>query len=64
MQAQLLRSQSEHVEPPRVANRLLRRARDFADVEGNGTITLSIAQIALDRLELMKWVSTQWTAAF
>ena len=35
---------------PRVANRLLRRARDFADVEGNGTITLSIAQIALDRL--------------
>jgi Holliday junction DNA helicase RuvB len=27
---------------PRVANRLLRRARDFADVRGNGTITCDI----------------------
>ena len=26
---------------PRVANRMLRRARDFAQVEGNGTITLN-----------------------
>jgi holliday junction DNA helicase RuvB len=35
---------------PRVANRMLRRARDFAEVEGNGTITLEIAQLALQRL--------------
>lgn len=37
---------------PRVANRLLRRARDFAEVEGNGRITLEIARIALSRLEV------------
>lgn len=35
---------------PRVANRLLRRARDFADVEGDGEITLEIARLALSRL--------------
>ena len=35
---------------PRVANRLLRRARDFADVEGDGTITVDIVRLALDRL--------------
>lgn len=35
---------------PRVANRLLRRARDFAEVEGNGTITLEITKVALERL--------------
>lgn len=35
---------------PRVANRLLRRARDFAEVEGDGTITLEITKIALERL--------------
>jgi len=35
---------------PRVANRMLRRARDFAEVEGNGTITLDIAKLALERL--------------
>lgn len=32
---------------PRIANRLLRRVRDFAAVEGNGTITLPITQAAL-----------------
>ncbi len=37
---------------PRIANRLLRRTRDFADVKGNGTITMDIAQFALDRLEV------------
>mgnify|MGYP001424723122 CR=1 FL=1 len=37
---------------PRIANRLLRRTRDFADVKGNGTITMEIAQFALDRLEV------------
>ena len=35
---------------PRVANRLLRRARDFADVEGDGVIDLDIARLALGRL--------------
>ena len=34
---------------PRIANRLLRRLRDWAEVEGNGTITLAIAQKGLDR---------------
>ncbi len=37
---------------PRIANRLLRRTRDFADVKGNGTITMDIAKFALDRLEV------------
>jgi Holliday junction DNA helicase RuvB len=35
---------------PRVANRLLRRVRDFAEVEGDGTVTRPSAQRALDRL--------------
>lgn len=33
---------------PRIANRLLRRVRDYADVEADGVITLVIAQQALD----------------
>jgi holliday junction DNA helicase RuvB len=37
---------------PRIANRLLRRTRDFAEVKGNGTITLEIAKIALEALEV------------
>ena len=37
---------------PRIANRLLARARDFAQVEGNGTVDLSMAKIALARLEV------------
>ena len=37
---------------PRIANRLLRRVRDFADVMGNGEITKDIAMVALDRLEI------------
>jgi Holliday junction DNA helicase RuvB len=35
---------------PRIANRLLRRVRDFAEVIGDGNITVKIAKIALDRL--------------
>ena len=35
---------------PRIANRLLRRVRDFATVEGNGSIDGDIAASALDRL--------------
>lgn len=37
---------------PRIANRLLRRTRDFADIKGDGTITLDIANIALTALEV------------
>lgn len=37
---------------PRVSNRLLRRVRDFAEVEGNGTITKEIAEHALNFLEI------------
>jgi len=37
---------------PRIANNLLRRTRDFAQVKGNGTITLSIAEMALNALEV------------
>lgn len=37
---------------PRIANRLLKRVRDFADVMGNGEITKEIAEIALGRLEI------------
>lgn len=35
---------------PRIANRLLNRVLDFAIVEGNGKITLKVAQLALKRL--------------
>lgn len=37
---------------PRIANRFLKRARDFAQVVGNGIITQEIASIALDKLEV------------
>ncbi len=37
---------------PRVANRLLKRVRDFADVLGNGEITEKTAEMALDKLEI------------
>lgn len=37
---------------PRIANNLLRRTRDFAQVEGDGTITSDIARMALQALEV------------
>ncbi len=37
---------------PRIANALLRRIRDFAQVKGNGSIELSIAQYGLDALNV------------
>ncbi|UQA62281.1 Holliday junction branch migration DNA helicase RuvB [Polyangium aurulentum] len=37
---------------PRVANRLLRRARDFAEVLGGGRITAQIARTTAERLEI------------
>jgi len=35
---------------PRIANHLLRRVRDFAEVDGDGTITRAIAEASLSRL--------------
>lgn len=37
---------------PRIANRLLRRARDFAEIKGKGLLTGDIAGSALDMLEV------------
>ncbi|MGM9653490.1 MAG: Holliday junction branch migration DNA helicase RuvB [Eubacteriales bacterium] len=37
---------------PRIANRLLKRVRDFAQVRGDGTITLQTAREALGMLEI------------
>ena len=39
---------------PRIANRFLRRVRDFAQVMGDGTITKEAADLALNRLEVDK----------
>ena len=37
---------------PRIANALLRRVRDFAQVKGDGTVDLDIAQYALEALNI------------
>ena len=37
---------------PRIANRMLKRVRDFAQVMGDGTITSGIADISLSRLDI------------
>ncbi len=37
---------------PRIANRLLKRVRDYASVLGDGNISLKIAKIALSKLEI------------
>ena len=37
---------------PRIANRFLRRVRDFAQVVGDGVITREVADLALQRLEV------------
>jgi len=39
---------------PRIANALLKRVRDFAQVVGNGTIDLEIARFALNKLKIDK----------
>ena len=39
---------------PRIANLLLRRVRDFAQIKGDGTITLPITQVALSALNVDK----------
>jgi Holliday junction DNA helicase RuvB len=37
---------------PRIANRLLRRVRDFAEVKGDGVVTGHIAEVAMDVLQV------------
>src|SRR5690606_3541237 len=37
---------------PRIANRLLRRVRDYAEVQGNGTVTAEMADSALNMLHV------------
>ena len=37
---------------PRIANRLLRRVRDFAEVEGDGVVTREVAISAMDMLQV------------
>jgi len=37
---------------PRIANNLLKRTRDFAQIKGDGTITRDIAQLALNALDV------------
>jgi len=37
---------------PRIANRLLKRVRDYAQVQYDGIITLDVAKISLDKLEI------------
>jgi len=37
---------------PRIANRILRRVRDFAEVKGSGKIDVSIAKMALEAMEI------------
>lgn len=37
---------------PRIVNRLFRRVRDFADILGDGTITLDITKMALNKLKI------------
>ena len=37
---------------PRVANRILRRMRDFAQILGNGRVTRAVAAAGLDKLEI------------
>jgi holliday junction DNA helicase RuvB len=40
---------------PRIANRLLRRVRDYAEVRASGTIDLEVAQAALDLLKVDRY---------
>ena len=40
---------------PRIANRLLRRVRDFAQVEGDGRISRKIAMTSLERLDVDRY---------
>ena len=47
-----MKLQGEVEVPPRIANALLRRVRDFAQIKGNGSITIEIAKYALGALNV------------
>ena len=53
-----LRGDAEHIiaarsrGTPRIANRLLRRIRDIADVKADGIVTAPVAEFALDQLDI------------
>ena len=46
---------------PRIANRLLRRVRDFAEVRGDGVVTREVARAALELYEVDERALTGWT---
>jgi len=48
---------------PRVANRMLRRVRDYAQVKADGTVSKSVAEAALKMLDVDVLGSTSWTAS-
>mgnify|MGYP002230757924 CR=1 FL=1 len=47
---------------PRLANRLLKRVRDFAQVKYDGRITYDVACFALNLLEVDQYGLDNWTA--
>ena len=47
---------------PRIANRLLRRVRDYAEVRAAGVVTRPVAEAALAVFDVDKRGSTAWTA--
>ena len=47
---------------PRIANRLLRRVRDFAEVKADGVITLEVADGGLKMLDVDERASIEWIA--
>ncbi len=48
---------------PRVANRFLKRVRDFATVLGDGIIDRDVSLMSLSGWTWTRWVWTSWTAA-
>jgi Holliday junction DNA helicase RuvB len=49
---------------PRIANNLLKRVRDYAQVRGDGRITRELADRALALLEIDQHASMKWTSGF
>ena len=48
---------------PRIANRLLRRVRDYAEVKADGTVSAEVADAALAMLDVGRPVWTSWIAS-
>ena len=49
---------------PRIANALLRRIRDFAQIKGDGSIDMAIARFGLQALNVDALASTKWITKF